>query len=292
MAIFFNHLTQFFHNFQVAYMPDFDRNKCCENYYSDIAVVSLGFSITAVTYLIGIHSWIFPHWPLYYTSMFYTTSASIPLVIYILHGIYFVWIFQMAFAFMTFISATTVGASPHCVTILKELICRRDGDNEPLRFQKAIGQLRTSSNLPLLFRTTQIINLRLLDIVEMIIIPIQTVISFFIIFCMFSLIRHWTKIDRTFRIVIQCWVALCLVSVFVTLSFCAFIYTVSLRALMSMRRREGWGSPRENKYMNQFLKSCKPLSVGVGKMYVIRKVSILNFFKFIARGTARTLLTL
>ncbi|CAL8085541.1 unnamed protein product [Orchesella dallaii] len=112
------------------------------------------------------------------------------------------------------------------------------------------------------------------------------------IFSTFSLLKHLDEMDITVVAIFGIWEGICFTSWFVALKLCANIYNVTQRALGSMRRREDWGSQMEKKFMKKFLKSCKPLSIGYGKTYVIRNVSILNFFKFIIRGTARALLTL
>ncbi|CAL8085587.1 unnamed protein product [Orchesella dallaii] len=95
--------------------------------------------------------------------------------------------------------------------------------------------------------------------------------------------------DPTILIILSFWAGGGVTATFILLEVCSNLYKLTQRALASMKRRKDWGSIRETKYMKKFVKSCKPLSIGYGNTYVIRKKSVLNFFKFVARGTFRAL---
>jgi len=79
------------------------------------------------------------------------------------------------------------------------------------------------------------------------------------------------------------------IGIFLLLNVCADLHRISNKALVSMRKRN-WARRKASLEMTSFLRSCKPISMGYGTAYVIRKKSALNFLKFVTRGTVRALL--
>jgi len=273
-------------------MTAFNPNTCYTNLFIDTLLFIVGLALFSMGLLIGLHPWIFPHWPIYYTSLFSNSFSSIPTIAYVLHGIYYIWSFQLCHACLTVLTTLVLGFAPLWITVLKEFICRRDGDDRPLKFQKACKAFRAPENITMLYRRVQILNILLLDIVSPIILPLLGVVSYMIIYCNFSLIKHWRGMETSINVILAFWAAAGMIGPLVVLTVGSSLYNLTQRALTSMRRRDHWGSLAESKYMAKFVKSLKPLSIGDGQRFVIRKVTILKFFKFIARGTAKALLTM
>jgi hypothetical protein len=47
----------------------------------------------------------------------------------------------------------------------------------------------------------------------------------------------------------------------------------------------------EKKFISKFRKACRPLRVGAGSTFTIRRLSVLKFARAIVKGTIRALLT-
>ncbi|CAL8085548.1 unnamed protein product [Orchesella dallaii] len=123
------------------------------------------------------------------------------------------------------------------------------------------------------------------DTVALVIVPLQTLMSLFLIFCNVLIISRWDAMAITSKIFFGFWAPMGPIITAFLLGQCARVHSISHGALKSMKQRRNWGNRKENKLMIQFVESCKPMSIGYG----IRKSSIVNFFKLIARGTFKAL---
>jgi len=181
------------------YMPTFDANLSYQSLFVDVFLFLSGFVVLCVGLALGMNSWIFPDWPIFYISLVYSSPSSIPPGVYVVHGIYFMWVVLMCYSFLTVLVDIVIGFALPYILVLTEFICGREGGGRPLRFQMASSSFRALENLPMLYRHVQILNLMILDIISVAVIPFQALMSALAIYCNYSVIRHCGRI-RTQRL--------------------------------------------------------------------------------------------
>jgi len=156
---------------------------------------------------------------------------------------------------------------------------------------KTKKSLRSPKCLPVAYRSIEIMHRFAVQIFGRIIIPIEALLSQFIVFCNFLLIRYWSEIDSTTRVLLG----------FLTVTFeilwMAFLQYGGLFHMHAKRTIKSWtlmhfNNQIEAKFMMRFRKSCRPLSVGTVGYYTITRVTVLRFLQGTLRKTFRALLTL
>ncbi|CAL8085446.1 unnamed protein product [Orchesella dallaii] len=272
-----------------TYMPTYNPNACPINQFIGLVLTVAGIFLILFSFLVGFQAVMVPHMAIFYTSLFtpsFLFSTPVGFTIYILNVINYVWQTLMLYAFIIVLCDVILGVAPQFILLLREYICR------PLKYQKAIQEFRSVKNLPMLYRHMQILNILILDIVSFVIIPLQTISSYLAIYCNFVLIKQRNNMSLGLTTILSLWMAMSMIATLLLLEIAASLYQLTKKALISMKQKRNWGTQRDRKYMGKFVKSCRPLSIGYGKTYVIRKGSVLKFLKFVARGTFRTLLAL
>ena len=153
-----------------------------------------------------------------------------------------------------------------------------------------INALRCPNNLPVQYRSLEVLHKNALEIAAPCIIPIQVIFTNLCLFCNFTLITQWNKMNTVTKAVLLLWTCAVLVAWITGLQFGGWMRLKSIQVLRSWYFYE-W-SKADMKYMRRFQRSCKPLAIRVGKMYCIKRNSVLTFLRGIVRGTFRALLTL
>lgn len=153
------------------------------------------------------------------------------------------------------------------------------------------AELRKSNTLCLTFRSFQIVNTNAMCFMGLYLVAINASVIIAVVFLNFSLLKYWNVLHTLIKL-------LCLlITVTFTIFWTAILELGKLffikgnKVLSSWNGRE-WGSKRENNIMKRFRLSCKPILISYGNQFVIRKQSILVFYRAIVRGTKRALLTL
>lgn len=77
----------------------------------------------------------------------------------------------------------------------------------------------------------------------------------------------------------------------VVLTIGGYMHSKGLKLLRSWKTFD-WGSKHDKAYMSRFVKSSKPLMLSWGKMYVIRKISVLCYMMALMRGLSKACLSL
>jgi hypothetical protein len=151
--------------------------------------------------------------------------------------------------------------------------------------------LRHAENLSKEYRTVELLHKRGMAFYGTMVLPTQTILGQFILYCNFTLIRHWTKLDATMK----CFISLVTFSVLCfwgsTLEASGRFHMDSTKALKSWKLLN-FRNKDEAKYLSKFRKSCRPLTVGTGEVFKIKRLNVLKFFRGIVKGTFRALLTL
>jgi hypothetical protein len=153
--------------------------------------------------------------------------------------------------------------------------------------------LRKPTELQRFYRSLEILVSLFNHTVRPIIIPLQSLIGNFSVFCNVTLITEWTKMDGVLKIILSVWAIIALFSWGPILHFGRRFHANSCATVKSWKFFE-WPK-KEKKHLSKFRKSCRPLGIRVEEVYgqlCMRKLSVLKFMKGICKGTFGAILAL
>jgi len=116
-------------------------------------------------------------------------------------------------------------------------------------------------------------------------------ISQFILYCNYTLIRHWDELEMVMKALIIIMSFDMTVFWCATLEVCGRFHRNSSELLKSWKLLES-RSREEAKFMRKFKKRSRPLTVGLEGIRKIKRLSILKFIQRLVSATVRALLTL
>lgn len=279
------------------FMPSFNRGRSSINIIFNLFFVWLGFLCPMAGLFIGCHYFFFPRWPCYFSSLIPIEYFTFP--VYIFFGFGYVAGLQMLWSllFTNTIFLTTVGYYMWFLTT--EYFCFPDTGKPPpgiqamkiWKCQKTRRGFRSFQSIPFQYRKLQIFHLNFMEVCSSFIVPLQTIITKLGLFCNVSLIKYRHILNIANTVILMFWSFGSTMIALVALTLCAHLHVKTTKMLKTIKNKD-WGSPQKNKVMKKFVRSCTPISYGYGRIYVIRKVSVLKFLRHLTRGTFRLLLTL
>lgn len=151
--------------------------------------------------------------------------------------------------------------------------------------------LRQSTNLRLIFRSFQLVHRNMICFIGLYIVLGNVFIIMSVAFMNFVLLRYWTKLHTIIKVFGLGYSVMFVLIWSAILQLGKLLFVKGIKVLNSWKGKN-WGSGIENKTMNRFRASCKPLLLSYGTQFVIGKQSILVFYRCVTRGTVRALLTL
>lgn len=278
-------------------MPYFDPNLSCANYVFDAMITSGTILAPACGFFISCHYLFYPHWPCYVSSL--VPPEEFTFTIWLCSGIFYFCVLQIIWAVLLIQGVCFLTYGWYMYLISHEYYCFAETARGPpgkraqrvWSMQKNTKAFRSYEEFPLRYRQFQILHLNFMEVFSSMIIPMQGTITNLALFCNFSLIKYNDIMNMTNTAILLIWSVGGTVNWLVALTFTGSMYTKSVRSLNTVKNKD-WGSKTKNMVMKRFAKSCKPLSYGYGRMYVIRMVSVLKFIRHLTRGTFRVLLTL
>jgi hypothetical protein len=156
---------------------------------------------------------------------------------------------------------------------------------------KTESSVRTSQKMNLIYREVQVVLLLVNSVYGCLLIPMQTLITKFLMFITIVQSSYSDRIENSMKIIMGFW----MVSVpwiwICVLEIAGNIYMHGERVLMSWKYYE-WRNKQQRKFMSKFRKSCKPIMIHHGRAYIIRRKTVLKFIRGLVKGIFRTLLTL
>jgi len=210
---------------------------------------------------------------MFFTFLYFTTSFTIIANFMVICIIVFIYLFYMT------------------ILVTEEFKTFGNGKNIVGHRYLTISRLRTTSNIILEYRSTQILHQRFLDIFGFMLAPAHSLCTLIVIFCSFAIISYRHEIHSSEFCILVPWLVVVGSYWFVVLEFGRLIYSKGGKVLFSWSVHD-WGSAYNNKLMTKFRKSCPRFMVNYGSIYVIRRTSVLAFVRNLSRGTFRALLTL
>ncbi|CAL8140113.1 unnamed protein product [Orchesella dallaii] len=282
-AAIFNNFHQYMADVKEEYMPDFNAEKYKVNKLFSGILMALTIYCPICGFIISCHYIPFYDWPVYLISNVPQEYRSFPLII--VFGIDYFYALQMTWSLLLINAVCLLTTGLYNWLLLNEFVCR----NGEVQGQKTVSRFRDISEIQVNYRKFELMNLKLLKLYCGIIIPLEGVILNLALFSNFSLIMYKHLLTPINAAILVLWTVAGTGFVLVGLTYCGALYLKGVKVLGSMKKKD-WGSARNNKLMKKFVKSCIPIQIGYGRMYVIRKVSVFKFLRSLTKGTVRVLL--
>lgn len=157
----------------------------------------------------------------------------------------------------------------------------------------SLYRLREPATLMKEYRAGQLLQNRFNILLGPFLVPLQTLCTIVFVCSSFMVIRHGEDIGTVLLALMCSWSALTLLAWSFILIAAGYLHSKGHQILHSWRCYHGWkfcGNTR--KIFMKFRISCKPIMINNGSMFVLRRVSVLNFVKGLVRGLVRALLML
>lgn len=244
--------------------------------------------IECVCLLIFIH-FIFPTCPLFPRSFFPDNPTSLhwPYLLPLLSLYTFYVIIVEHLNFWIFVFSYFLYGTYFLPFVLKELCLGRPSYKSP-------SHLRSSLNTLILeYRAAYILQGKLMAILEKFIVPTEAVARKFVILCGCILIKDWSTMKITTLILIVGWGGSVFIWWCLVLFMGGLLHYYGQRILDSYKfHGRKYASRFQRRLLSKFRKSCRPIMIHYGRMYRIRRITLLKFFRGISTGIFRVLLVL
>ncbi|CAL8127886.1 unnamed protein product [Orchesella dallaii] len=153
----------------------------------------------------------------------------------------------------------------------------------------AVDQLRRPPMLIYTYRTVQVLQQQLNQVLGKILIPTQTVMGKIVVFSAFTVLTNGYRMRLTSIALLGGWSVVMAFAWCTILLMAGYLHLYGKRILLSWKYHE-WESKREKSIMSKFRKSCKPIDVRLGNTFVIRRLTVLKFIRQLTRGFFRLML--
>ncbi|CAL8125335.1 unnamed protein product [Orchesella dallaii] len=152
-------------------------------------------------------------------------------------------------------------------------------------------ELRQPENLILAYRSLQILQQVINELVGKFIVPTQTMVTKLVVLSTYMVIKHGDTMETASMAVILTWSGMAGLFWSLTLMMGGHLHVYGERVIKSWKYHQ-WDNKYDKKLMGKFRKSCKPLMLNFGKAYRIRRLTVLKFIRSLSRGILRALLAL
>ncbi|CAL8143369.1 unnamed protein product [Orchesella dallaii] len=249
-----------------------------------LMVTTIAFPFSGL--VVSSHYIPFSHWSSYAISVLPSNYQSTPFKI--VYGVWWFLFLQIIWAILLIGAFFVLTTARHTWLLLGEFHCGRKLQNVRM---KTSSELRKIETIRFKYRILEVLHLKLTLLWREFILPLESLILMLGIFGNFTLITYSEILTPLNAAIILIWVLVATSFVILGLNFGGALYTRGCEVLGSMKNND-WGSRTNNKIMKKFVKSCRPIQIGYGRMYAIRKLSVLKYLRTLTKGTMRVLLTL
>ncbi len=157
----------------------------------------------------------------------------------------------------------------------------------------ACCELRKPPLLWSAWRTVEILQLKINDLLGVILIPCQFLFGKLVVLITFMIIKLGHELSTSEIIMFSLWAVGSGLTWSLILLMGGYIHMFGRKILESWKYHKWIGLTKvEKKQMKKFRKSCCPLSISYGKAYVIKRLTVLKFIRGIIAGIFRALLTI
>ncbi|CAL8146769.1 unnamed protein product [Orchesella dallaii] len=177
------------------------------------------------------------------------------------------------------------------VYLLLKTAFRVPNNDIPVKNQYSKPHLRQWKTYIREYRSLEILNIQYLEFYSPFSVLMNATAVQVALFSNVMLFTKWEQLSTEAVVILVSWCALDQILWVICLEMAAQLSVEGERTVKAWKGFD-WDSVVGNKVMKKFAKSCKPIRIGHGTMYTIRKRNVLTFFKAILRGTFRAFLTL
>ncbi|CAL8145174.1 unnamed protein product [Orchesella dallaii] len=280
----YNSTITFLKRFKESFMPNYNANECRLNSKIDfhcslIACVSVAIATMETTYYIMLAR----DTPLYLTYYIPEKYYIAPVIIVslVLHA----FVFFNITVHLGNAAVLSISVSVHAFQIVsKDINCTLRNHT-----YRTMDSLRTGKNMRITYRTLQLLLTIFLESAGKILYPMNWLMLKMVTFMGGMVIKHGHKMEPLVFNLTICWVLFGLVMWGGCLEMNGRLFLYSQRAINSWKYHDWEG---EGKVMSKFRKSCKPLKMGYHNFFSIKRLSVLNFFKSVARNIFKAIVAL
>lgn len=249
------------------------------------------YQVTVVTVLIG-HYFLFPSWQFYLTSEMQPEFFNS--FIYISYGIGYGWAVIAICLLMLLGFFILLAYFIHFIPIFGHEF-RLDKKNSVIFKTKATGNLRKVINFTRVYRALEIMLTLQNQVIAVGLLPLQTCAWFLCVFCFVTLEKHWKDLQALGKLIVFGFGCVCMLTWTLILKMAGHITVTNGKTRHSWKRAEidkllNFRLLSAKRYMKRFGRSCRPINVGYGKMFVVKPGTVLRFLKMLSRGILKALL--
>lgn len=246
--------------------------------------------------MVSLHSIVYPDWSVYVTYLLPKNPVWLRQVGQVITAIRFAYALQSCWSLLLFYLEMQLINTRYMWLILTECVCD-DGRRSTKRLisnrQHSVSSLRKPENLRMIYIQLEILHKNFQDFFGIIIIPIYAIVVNLVLFSNFSLIRYWGMLNFVIKCILLIWSVNSALILILMYAFFGNVHNLAAKVLKSILQKEGgWGTKVQTVEMKKFVKSRKLLSYGFGKIYIIKRLSVLKFLKAVSYGTFKLLLTI
>lgn len=176
-------------------------------------------------------------------------------------------------------------------TLFVSFIVREFKHGRISTFYKCSLKFRQTRQLTINYRSVQIILSLYNSLFGNILVPAQGTVTLEVIFTCYFLIRHSDILAFSNLLVMVMWGCVCSGGWLAIIVSGGYLHSHGIKILQSWKRYQ-WNSNYERKFMKKFEASCTPFAICQGKVYVVKRVSMMVYIRGLSQGLARTLLML
>lgn len=157
----------------------------------------------------------------------------------------------------------------------------------------AVNSLRRPPCIWVGWRTVQLLQNQINTLLGVYIAPTQAIFGQMVVTCVFMLFHYNNELSVANKIGLCVWIVLVTIFWSLVLLMGGLVHFYGLKVIDSWKYHD-WKeiSMRDKKAMKKFRKSCRPLAIGYGNTYVIKRLTVLKFIRSLIRGIFRALMTL
>lgn len=157
----------------------------------------------------------------------------------------------------------------------------------------AVPNLRKPPTLQIAWRTVQVLQLNINNMLGVFLVPTHTFFGDFCVLSTYILFKHHKMMATSTKVMLVIWAGLSSFFWCLVLLMGGYIHMFGIKVLTSWKYYK-WSeiTAREKRILSRFGKSCVPLSIAYGKTFVIRRLTVLKFIRGLVKGIFRTLLTI
>ncbi len=277
-----NTILLFLRKMNRLYMPHYNPNKELYSKLFDVTIVLLFGALAGMGGLSSIYFYLFPFSPCLFGSAIPSTTFA-PFRLFMLYIFPHYLTVVMVFSPPAIMLPVILFGLIVVPFLIKELTLDR-------KSYLSSRQLRTPSNIILVYRSSHILISKILVVLEYMIVPTQTIVTNVTLFSSVMLIKHGDKMSMASKGMLGSWSVVAAVGWTLALWVPGYMHYFGKKLLNSWKYHK-WTTRGDKAVMSKFRKSCKPFMIHFGKVYAIRRLSVLKFIRSISRGIFRTLMT-